>query len=272
MSLAGTWIDGEPASNALLADRALHYGDGLFETIGVRAGRARFLELHARRLANGCRRLGIACDARTALHGAVEAIGPAAGHGTLKVIVSRGDAIARGYAPNGAERARVIACWYPGALPVAPTSLDAIVLAQRWGENPALAGLKHLNRLEQVLARRELAERGGDEAIVLSSSGLVCSGTQSNVFVAFERALVTPRVDRAGIAGIMRAVVLREAERLGIAMQVADLPLPALRQARSVFFTNARIGVQFVTRLEARALAQPVELTRLAAVVDSLDE
>jgi 4-amino-4-deoxychorismate lyase len=265
------WVDGEPAASELIADRGLHYGDGLFETLLVRNGRARFLDLHVARLAEGCARLGIACDAEATLSSAIERLGPDATDGTLKVIVTRGDARVRGYAPQGDETRRVLAWWYPGPVPARLDSFNVVLLAQRWGENPLLAGMKHLNRLEQVFARRELAAHGADEGLVLSSGGLVCSGTQTNVFLWFGESLVTPRLDRCGIAGVMRAAVLREGARLGVTVQVSDIAAPALDQARALIFTNARIGLRFATRLGARELEQPDALMRLAAAIEALD-
>ncbi|MET0292562.1 MAG: aminodeoxychorismate lyase [Steroidobacteraceae bacterium] len=265
------WIDGKPSSEGLLADRALHYGDGLFETISVRNSRARFLDLHAARLDDGCRRLGIVCDAGASLASSVALLGAEARDGTLKVIVSRGDARVRGYAPRGDEQSRVFSYWYPGAVAAPTQDLEVALLTHRWGENAQLAGMKHLNRLEQVLARRELAASGAGEGLVLSSNGLLSSGTQCNVFLWFGDSLVTPRVDRCGIAGVMRAVVLREAARLGLPVQVADLPVSALAQASALFFTNARIGLQFATRLEGLRFERPDALLRLAAAVEALD-
>jgi 4-amino-4-deoxychorismate lyase len=265
---ADTWIDGQTANDALRFDRGLHYGDGLFETIDVREGRARFLALHADRLARGSERLGIACDAGAQLTAAARALD---GDGTLKVIVTRGDSVARGYGTTGAERARVLRFWYPGAPATRPAKCDVVTLAQRWGENPALAGLKHLNRLEQVLARRELAATGADEGLVLASTGRLVSGTMCNVFLYVDERWVTPRVDRCGIAGVMRAVVLREAARAGLSIDEVALDAAVLPRVSAAFFTNVRIGVSPVTRLDGRRLAVPPEVEALRAAIESLD-
>jgi len=261
-------IDGRPSGDALRFDRGLHYGDGLFETIDVRDGRARFLSLHADRLARGGDRLGIECDATTVLAEAANALD---GEGTLKVIVTRGDPQARGYGTTGHERARALRFWYPGAPVERAVRCDAITLTQRWGENPALAGMKHLNRLEQVLARRELAATGADEGLILSSTGHVVSGTMCNVFLYVDERWVTPRVDRAGIAGVMRAVVLRESARAGLRIEETALDESALTRVSAAFFTNARIGVSVATRLDGRPLAVPAEIESLRAVIETLD-
>jgi len=263
-------IDGQPAADALAQDRGLHYGDGLFETLDVRGGRARFLPLHVARLTEGCERLGIACDASAALAAAARGLD---GNGTLKVLVTRGDAVARGYGTTGREQARVVRYWYPGPSVARLSECRAVLLGQRWGENPWLAGMKHLNRLEQVLSRRELASVvNADEGVVLSSTGLVVSGTMCNVFLKVDDRWVTPRVDRFGIAGVMRAVVLREAARAGWPVEEADVPAMALPRASALFFTNARIGVRPATRLSGRTLEVPDEVQALRETIEACHE
>lgn len=262
-------IDGRPAGSDTLAfDRALHYGDGLFETLAVREGKARFLDLHSARLAAGCVRLGIPCDAAATLR---EAATDLDGDGTLKVIVTRGDALARGYGTSGTEKHRVLRFWYPGAPPKAATKFDVVVLGQRWGENAALAGLKHLNRLEQVLSRRELAPTGADEGLVGSSTGELVSGTMGNVFLALDGRWLTPRVDRCGIAGVLRSVVLREARRLGIDVSESRIPVSRVSEVTAAFFTNVRLGVRPVTRLDGRPLQQDDAVASLARRIEALD-
>ena len=266
---ADVWIDGQPAGDALRFDRGLHYGDGLFETIDVRQGRARFLALHEQRLARDCARLGIDCDARGILRAAARDLDA---EGTLKVIVTRGDSVARGYGTTGRERARVVRFWYPGPPAARAAKCDVVTLAQRCGENPAIAGMKHLNRLEQVIARRELAGTVADEGLIVSSTGLVVSGTMCNVFLNVDDRWVTPRVDRSGIAGVMRAVVLREAARAGMPVEEAAVEAQTLSRTTALFFTNARIGVSPATRLDGRPLASSPEVEALRATIEALDE
>src|SRR5262249_14119444 len=139
---------------------ALHYGDGVFETIGVRDGRLRFESLHQARLAEGCRRLVIEVD-QDDLWRQARALANQHPSCTLKVLGSRGIAQARGYAPSGAERRKVLLLVYPAASGVeVPARVRVATLRSVLGENPALAGIKHCNRLEQVLARMELGSCG----------------------------------------------------------------------------------------------------------------
>jgi 4-amino-4-deoxychorismate lyase len=249
-----SWLDGEPLNAAWSLDRGLHYGDGLFETMIVRNGRIRFAAAHQQRLQQGCQRLDIDCDAAAALQQAQSLAG--AGDALLKLIVTRGLATERGYAPAGNERARQLLLRYP--LPAGEAGDQApmrlALLPVTLGENPLLAGIKHLNRLELVLASAARRARGCDEGLLCSSSGHLACGTSSNVFLVSDGRLLTPRVDRCGIAGVLRSVVLREAHRLGLPAQEQDLAPALLASAAEIFITNVRLGVRIATEVDGRVM------------------
>ena len=249
-----SWLDGEPLSAGWRLDRGLHYGDGLFETMIVRNGRIRFAGAHQQRLQQGCQRLQIHCDATAALQQAQSLAGE--GDALLKLIVTRGLATERGYAPAGNEQARHLLLRY--ALPpvdvVADQPTRLALVPVTLGENPLLAGIKHLNRLELVLASAARRAHGCDEGLLCSSSGHLACGTSSNVFVVHEGRLLTPRVDRCGIAGVLRSVVLREAQQLGLPAQEQDLAPALLASATEVFITNVRLGVRIATEVDGRVM------------------
>ena len=169
-------INGVPAREVSALDRGLHFGDGLFETISCRAGRPRFLRLHLERLSEGCRRLQLNVEDASSLGEQVARLAAQRDAAIVKLIVTRGDALVRGYAATGNERATQVLLRYDWPSQSVPSALRVGVASQRLGENPALAGLKHLNRLEQVLAQRERQERGVDELLLLSSAGSLISG------------------------------------------------------------------------------------------------
>jgi 4-amino-4-deoxychorismate lyase len=247
-------IDGAPAASVSVLDRALHYGDGLFETIACRAGRARLLAMHVERLLSGCQRLGIPGVEADKVRAEVEYLARAASDSIVKLIVSRGDMQARGYAPAGSERARRIALRYPW--PAEDRQPARVRTAQmRLGENPALAGLKHLNRLEQVLARTELRGTSESDLLLFSSSGRLVSGTMSNVFIVHDGRLVTPRLDTCGVAGVMRRFVMQQARAAGITVEERLIEAPEVAAASEMFFTNARLGVQPIVVLDGRTLS-----------------
>lgn len=267
-------VDGQPGgTQGWPLDRGLHYGDGLFETMVVRGGRVRFTALHRARLARGLARLHIELDEETTWREAGDVAARHAG-ALLKLLVTRGDATERGYAPNGNEKARRVLLVYPPPEVPAPRAdkAGAVALSTRLGENPLLAGLKHANRLEQILARIELATTGAFEGLMANSSGLLVSGTLSNVFLRLDGKWLTPRLDRCGIAGVMRAVVLREAAREGLEMQEADIPFDALPRCESLCVTNVRMGLLPLSSVDGRALAQDPALEALATRVERLDD
>ncbi|MEO6078793.1 MAG: aminodeoxychorismate lyase [Steroidobacteraceae bacterium] len=266
------FVDGRPCSESWPQDRALQYGDGLFETMLVRNGRIRFEALHRARLAQGCNRLAITAD-HAAIWRQARQLASGLGAALLKLQLTRGDATTRGYAPSGVERTRVILSVYPA--PTAadlPATVRAVTLRNSLGENPDLAGLKHCNRLEQVLARASLQGTDAFEGLMASSSGLLISGTMSNVFVELDGLLVTPELDLCGIAGVLRAVVLREAQQAALSVRIARIPMSALERCTSLAVSNVRLGLLSVHELNGRKLGLQSSLRELAARIDLLDE
>ena len=263
-------VDGRAPVGGWPLDRGLHYGDGLFETMQVRAGRVRFMALHRRRLATGVARLHFTCDEQQAW---AEVAQEATRHAdaTLKLIVTRGDAVARGYSPTGTEIPRRLLLTYDAASPV-PDRPSAVRLAATLGENPLLAGLKHTNRLEQVLARAELAQYGAFEGLMASSSGRLVSGTMSNVFIRLEGQWHTPLLARCGVTGVMRTVVLREAAIAGHVIRESDLPWSVLEHCEELFISNARLGVLPLFSLDGRELPVSQEALDLRGQVAGIDE
>jgi 4-amino-4-deoxychorismate lyase len=267
----GLWVDGAAGAEIPVTDRGLQYGDGLFETIAAADGRLRFEALHWERLARGCARLGIAAPDWRALRS--EALQAAAGDRfVVKVIVTRGSG-GRGYAPGGAGPARRIVLRY--RWPEERVDVGERGVAVEWSDvalaaQPALAGLKHLNRLEQVMGRARVGASGVDEALMCTEDGQVICGTMSNVFIVRQGRLLTPRVDRAGVAGVIRAVVLRDAAVLGLAAAETSLQRTDFASADEVFVTNARIGVWPVRRLGATRYAVGPFAQRLRAHLASV--
>jgi 4-amino-4-deoxychorismate lyase len=267
-----TIVDGRPCADSWPQDRGLQYGDGLFETMLVRNGRIRFESLHAQRLSRGCDRLALHADQQAIW---LQARHLAQGHrdALLKLLLTRGDATIRGYGVSGTECPRVIFSVYPApAEAELPTVVQVVTLHSKLGENSDLAGIKHCNRLEQVLARVTLQGTGAFEGLMGSSSGLLISGTMSNVFMDLDGKLVTPELDRCGTAGVLRAVVLREAQRSGIPLRVAALPMSALERCSGLAISNVRLGLLAVHALDGRRLSLNTRLLDLAARIHTLDE
>jgi 4-amino-4-deoxychorismate lyase len=143
----------------------------------------------------------------------------------------------------------------------------------RLGRNPRLAGIKHLNRLEQVLAGAELREPGADEGLMRSTDDRVVCATAANVFLVRGGELRTPRISDCGVAGVMRDVVLRLAQVLGIHVEIGDYTLDDLAQADECFLTNSVRGIRPVGCIVGVNDFRPGELTaRLRDAVETADE
>jgi 4-amino-4-deoxychorismate lyase len=259
------WVNGVPDAAVSALDRGLQFGEGLFETIACLKGRPRFLPLHLERLEFGCERLGIEPPNPDELTAEVMALSSEVDRAIVKVLVTGGEAIARGYARSGHETATRITVRYPWPHDDPGQWHDGVMartLSLRLGESPRLAGLKHCNRLEQILARAELANDPHlAEGLLFSSAGNLVSGVMSNVFLVRESCLLTPRIDQCGVAGVMRRVVLREARRVGIPARECELHAENLHSADEIFLTNARIGIWPLRALDDRVLT-PGPVTR----------
>jgi 4-amino-4-deoxychorismate lyase len=269
-----TWIDGVPADVLPADDRGLQYGDGLFETLLVRGGKPRFLEAHLARLTLGCARLAIPFTALRELRAEMaDACALAPPQAILKIIITRGSALRRGYAPRGGEvPRRVLSLWEAAPLPESMSDgVSMVVASARLGDNPALAGVKHLSRIENVLAVEQARAAGAFDALMTGADGRLISGAMTNLFVLRGGVLQTPPLDRAGVAGIMRGIVLRECACLGIDFAEHHLMPADLHSADEAFVTNVRIGVVPVRRVGEHLIHMNQVTQRIARHVESLD-
>jgi 4-amino-4-deoxychorismate lyase len=265
------WVDGQPADTVPLKDRGLAYGDGLFETIAVKAGRPVLLDRHLQRLEEGCRRLALEVDHRL-VRNEVQAYAAGLGEGVLKLILTRGDSL-RGYGmnPDAAVR-RIVQGSPPASYPLAH-GIDGIRLfpcVTRLAEQPLLAGLKHLNRLEQVIARAEWQDAEHAEGLMLDMSERVIEGVFSNLFIVSNGLLLTADLKRCGVAGVMRAEILAQAEALGVPVAVADIDVEQLRQADEVFVCNSVYGIWPVRECAAMSWSVGPLTRKLQGIVRAL--
>ena len=243
-------VNGETADRVSILDRGLQFGDGLFETIAVQNENPLLWERHARRLIAGARRLGIGLAAPVSWQSEVFQLCRGIGQGVLKITVTRGTS-ERGYSINpNATPTRILSIspWpaYPAAN--AHDGVAVRVCRTRLGRNPELAGIKHLNRLEQVLARMELND-GFAEGVMCNDANYAIEGTMSNLFLVQAGTVRTPDLSDCGVAGVMRETVLDQLRQLGVAARVEPVTLDELFQADEVFITNSLIGIWPVRRL-----------------------
>lgn len=238
---------GEPA--IAIADRGLNYGDGLFETMLLADGRVRFLDAHFERLAVGCGRLQIPFPGADVLRNEIASVSTPSRDGVVKIVLTRGSG-GRGYRPDPAATTTRIVSLHDA--PAAATAIRARWCTTRLSRNPALAGIKHLNRLEQVLAQLEWNDTSVAEGMMLDHEGELVCATAANVFVVQSGELRTPDLRYCGVRGIMRDAVMRIARRLGIPVHEEPFWPKHLETADEVFVTNAVRGVRSIVALEAR--------------------
>ena len=274
-TLVTTLINGEPCEEVAVGERALQYGDGLFETISCCAGRPRWLERHVRRLREGCRRLQLPFDAEIALIADIEQLASAEPRCIVKVILSRGVATRRGYRPTGEERVtRIVSRHDWPQQSGEPTPLRVGLSAVPLGINPRLAGLKHLNRLEQVLAQLDMPA-ALDEVLMASTSGELVSGSMSNVFFVDEQGLFTPPIDQCGVAGVMRGLaldLLAIPPQRSLRVQLRTLRAAELAQVREAFVTNVRWGIRPIGELDGRALPSDDCAQQVRRLIDAASD
>ncbi len=246
-------INGVPGESISVLDRGFQYGDGIFETLAVADGQPLLWDRHIRRFFHGAMRLGIQAPVEELLRREAEQVCRGAPRGVLKIMLTRGVS-GRGYAP-GAEtmptRTVGLLPWpdYPAQHRTHGVSVQFChTLITR---HNILAGLKHLNRLEQILARMELS---GDraEGLMQDETGHVIEGTMTNLFIVSRDTLLTPDLSLSGVAGVMRALVLERAPALSLDSRVAGLKQEDILDADEMFLTNSLIGVWPVRRIEAR--------------------
>lgn len=269
------WVDGVAGTSVPADDRGLQYGDGLFETILVRRGIARFLETHLSRLERGLARLEIPFNTWMELRADISrAVERAPALAILKIIVTRGSAEIRGYAPSKNARARrIVSLWpvKPLELPYVEQGVQLNVAHLRLPEPSPIAGMKHLNRLENIMAAAEGFRGNAFDSLLLSTDDHLVSGINCNLFLVKEQQLLTPSVSRVGVAGVMRQIVLREAPPLGIPAREQVLGLDDLHAADAMFITNARIGVVPVRGVGEHVFAMSEVVKRLRATIEALD-
>jgi 4-amino-4-deoxychorismate lyase len=246
----GTKSEAVPAN-----DRGLAYGDGVFRTMRMQAGVAQHWPRHYRKLAHDCSVLRIQCPPQAVFEDELRAIASVE-DAVVKIIVTRG-AGARGYryAAEAPPTRIIMTAPLPSSAAGKREEDGACVrrCGLRLAHQPALAGVKHLNRLENVLARAEWADDGIAEGILCDVEGRVVGGTMSNVFAVLQRELVTPGLERCGVSGVTRERVLEAAREHGMPCRVRDLTWDEFVAAEEIFLVNSVFGLWPVKEVDGDA-------------------
>jgi len=250
-----TLVNGEPAASIPADDRGFSYGDGVFRTLTVRGGAVPLWARQYAKLASDCRALGIDPPSETALLADVHHVAGRMPDCVLRITVTRGSG-GRGYVlPAAVVPRRIVAA---SALPDIPEEFAVRGIAVRYctlrlAAQPRLAGIKHLNRLENVLARAEWNDPEIAEGLLCDAEGSVIEGTRCNLFLAERGALVTPDLSRCGVAGVTRDAIMELAHAHGTACRIEPVSRERLEAADEVMLVNSLIGVWPVARLEERS-------------------
>lgn len=256
-----TSINGKLDDSLSIRDRGLMYGDGLFETFAYRHNKLEFLNLHLQRLSADCKRLAIPLDIsllkKELFEFQQQVIEDGNSQAVIKLIVSRGYG-RRGYRVDpDSETSRIIICdpW--------PEHIDSISDSRNKGvtvqlckttlaRSNVLAGIKHLNRLEQVMARLEWDDPSIYEGLLMDEFGSLIEGTCSNLFIVNARdEILTPCLNYSGVAGVMRRHIMENiAPKLGLSVCETNIDLQEFAEAQEVFITNSLIGILPVTKCQ----------------------
>lgn len=244
-------VNGEISNLVETTNRGLNYGDGLFETLLVQNGRPRRWQAHMDRLGIGCERLGLSIPPQSILLREVQTVSAGLVDAVVKIIISRGGA-ARTYMPQeDVNCVRIVSAHpYPrGIAKLARKGVRARICDLRLAIQPALGGIKHLNRLEQVLASAELRNTGADEGILLDREDHVVCAVSANLFLVMEDRLLTPRLDLCGVRGVIRAHILAN---FSARCEQRRVTLDMLHEADEVFICNTVKGIVPVTAIDDR--------------------
>ncbi len=241
---------GEPATDLDIGNRGFQYGDGLFETIAIRSGTPRLWQLHMDRLADGCTRLGLSCPNAGELLADVARLVNGQDAAVAKIVISA-EGGNRGYGRKVEHPTSA----HIGVFPtheLAPSlyreGIDITICQTRLATGSAVAGLKTLSRIEQVLARSELQGSDWFEGLTRDADGRLICGTMSNMFVVRNNTLCTPSLDRCGVEGVMRRFVLQLLEQAGETVEISDVE--SLDGCTELFLTNSQFGVLPVRRCD----------------------
>ena len=262
-----TLINGISAEYLSVDDRGLHYGDGLFETIKLQDGKLCYWREHYQRLQRSAHTLQIACPPQSIFEQDIRSLlQTGASDAVIKIILTRGSG-ERGYAiSKTSQPTRIVQL---GAMPqydeqFYQPGIRAGFCQHRLSTNPALAGVKHLNRLDNVLARNTLG-KGCQEGIMLDQQGRVIEGCMSNLFFIKQGVLHTPALRDAGVDGVIRQQVLALANAAGWSCRINDVTPQDVLTADEIFFSNSLIGLWPVRQLDDITLASIAHCQQLAA-------
>lgn len=257
-------INGQAVEQLSAYDRAVQYGDGLFETIAIKNAKPMHWQRHMQRLLAGCARLAIPAPDTDLLKQQTLSLVQQKTHAVVKVIITRGLG-GRGYRiTEDMQPTTIISISDWPDYPVMNSSRGVRVRSCeiQLSRQPRLAGIKHLNRLEQVLARDEWSDSSIAEGIMCDAEGAVIEGTMSNLFLIQSGMVLTPELSHSGVAGIMREIILDACKACDIEFSIGHVSLEQARRSDEIFITNSLIEVWPVRQWDDKTYSVNGEITR----------
>ncbi|CAH0526532.1 aminodeoxychorismate lyase [Vibrio hippocampi] len=239
------WRNNVVIEQVSVTDRSFQYGDGCFTTIRVEQGQPVFWSLHKQRMLRAIERLKLKPIDWQLTERQLMKLAQSYQHGGIKIHLSRGEG-GRGYSPDleGDTLVTLSTFAYPSHYQALQLQGVSLALCEtRLGLNPLLSGIKHNNRLEQVLIKHELEQKGYVDGVVLDLNGHVIETSMANVFWLKDGTLYTPNLSQSGVEGVMRQRVLELTEQWGIPTKTVYVPIETLFDAEEVFMTNSILGV-----------------------------
>jgi 4-amino-4-deoxychorismate lyase len=244
-------VNGRPAGRIHPLDRGLLYGDGVFRTLKAGSGRIEWWADQYAKLAGDSHALGLDCPLEEQLRS--ECLELAKGEDcVIRITLTRGQG-PRGYAPPA--NTSVTRIVHASPLPVYPPQNLSQGVRVRWctlrlGQQKQLAGIKHLNRLENVLARTEWSDADISEGLLLDREGWVIGGVMSNILLMRGKTLFTPDLSLSGVAGVTRTRIMRAAMRNGLDVRESQLRPQDIYRADECCLCNSLIGVWRIRMIE----------------------
>ncbi len=246
-------IDGQQQELLSVKNRGFSYGDGLFTTAKIVNGKVEMLPQHLQRLIDGCEQLNIPAINFDQLRQELKQVASSFTKAVIKVVITSGEG-GRGYSRLGVGPATVVISvtafpehydnWQQTGINLATSKLQL-------GLNPMLTGIKHLNRLEQVLIRQELDQRSEDDLLVTNINDHIIETSCANIFWLIDERLYSPKIISSGVAGLMRAALLEKLPNTVI----KDFVLADLQQAQAMFICNSVMGIVPIKRFNGKLLA-----------------
>lgn len=247
------WINGIQQNEIDVENRGLAYGDGLFTTAKIIDGKIQYLTQHVDRLISGCQKLGINYPPIAQLTQQLTSVAKSYSLAVLKVIISAKSG-GRGYARSLSNDFDLIIMVHDYPIHYEDLAMSGITLGiskQKVGLNPMLSGLKHLNRLEQVLIRQELVTRDENDLLVTNINDEVIEAISANVFIIIDEKIYTPDLTYSGVNGIMRQSILKQYPTT----IVRTVSLNDIAMAQAMFICNSVMGVLPVANVNGRSLS-----------------